>query len=80
MHRTQVFAVLALAFLSGVVPAAEAQTVTATIAVGASPGGLAVNPVTNKLYVVNDNTLMSRCSMGQRTGQRRFLWQVAHFS
>src|SRR5258708_35941208 len=33
-----------------------AQTVSATVAVGASPVAVAVNPVTNKIYVVNGNS------------------------
>ena len=33
--------------------AAQAQTVTATIAVGTGPQVLALNPVTNKIYVAN---------------------------
>jgi DNA-binding beta-propeller fold protein YncE len=32
---------------------ARAQTVTATVAAGSSPGPVAVNPVTNRIYVVN---------------------------
>jgi hypothetical protein len=34
-------------------PAVGAQTVTATLIVGESPQVVAVNPVTNKIYVAN---------------------------
>lgn len=33
--------------------AAAAQMVTSTLTVGSSPGAVAVNPVTNKIYVAN---------------------------
>jgi DNA-binding beta-propeller fold protein YncE len=32
---------------------AHSQTVTATLPAGSSPGAVAVNPVTNKIYVVD---------------------------
>jgi YVTN family beta-propeller protein len=53
-------ACLALAALGTVVASlglaslpAPAQTITATVATGVTPGAVAVNPVTNKIYVVN---------------------------
>src|SRR5260370_7662809 len=46
-------AIVALAI--GSIPA-HAQTVTATIAVGSAPRAVAVNPVTNKIYVQNANS------------------------
>ena len=33
-----------------------AQVTTSTIPVGANPYGVAVNPVTNKIYVTNENS------------------------
>src|SRR5580704_753097 len=36
--------------------AADAQTITATVNVGTGPFSAAVNPVTNKIYVVNRNS------------------------
>ena len=45
----------ALLFLSCTV-AADAQTITATVNVGTGPFSAAVNPVTNKIYVVNRNS------------------------
>src|SRR5437899_467378 len=36
--------------------AAHAQTVTATVGVGSEPYSVAVNPVTNKIYVANGNS------------------------
>ena len=47
------FAVLSV--VAGMVPAA-AQTVTATVPTGANPRSVAVNPVTNKIYVVNQTS------------------------
>jgi YVTN family beta-propeller protein len=44
-----------LILLALVIPhAAEAQTVTATLAAGTTPFSMAVNPATNKVYVVNN--------------------------
>jgi YVTN family beta-propeller protein len=45
----------ALLLLSSTVPA-NAQTITATVNVGTGPFSAAVNPVTNKIYVVNRNS------------------------
>jgi YVTN family beta-propeller protein len=51
---------VALAILASVaciaVPAAHAQAVTATVVAGPNPFAIAVNSVTNKIYVVNRNT------------------------
>src|SRR5260370_23622305 len=48
-----------VAMLSLAAAPARGQTVTATVAVGQSPSAMAVNPVTNKIYVANrsDNTV-----------------------
>jgi len=35
---------------------AYAQSVTATVAAGTSPRAVAINPVTNKIYVANTNS------------------------
>jgi hypothetical protein len=35
------------------VPGSYGQTITATISAGLDPAGIAVNPVTNKIYVAN---------------------------
>jgi|SRR5215470_4548385 len=49
--RVRMFAAAGvLLFLS---PAGRGQTVTATIPVGKNPVAIAVNPVTNKIYVAN---------------------------
>ena len=37
-------------------PSVRAQTVTATLAAGTTPWAIAVNPVTNTIYVVNSNS------------------------
>ena len=42
-----------LAFLFLLAGYARAQTVTTTVAAGTSPVSVAVNPVTNKIYVAN---------------------------
>ena len=47
-------AVVALS-LSAIDPAA-AQTTTATVPAGTNPSGVAVNPVTNKVYVANNGS------------------------
>ncbi len=47
-------ALLPLLFACGV--ATKAQTVTATVSVGSGPNSVAVNPVTNKMYVTNPNS------------------------
>jgi hypothetical protein len=57
-HRTSVqrrlaLVVLTLAVLLAVSPPLFAQTVVATINVGNGPSGVAVNPATNRAYVVN---------------------------
>ena len=52
----RIFILLLAAVLAGVVcPTSGAQTVTATIATGSVTKGVAVNPVTNKIYVANTN-------------------------
>src|SRR5882762_4626803 len=43
----------ALAALALFTPAAQAQAVTTTVAVGSAPLAVAANPVTNKIYVAN---------------------------
>src|ERR1700675_135979 len=53
MKRLIFFLVAAGVLLAGGVNTAKAQYVTATIGVGNSPGGMAVNVVTNKVYVAN---------------------------
>src|SRR5260370_23725606 len=48
---------LILSFIVAVfVPAAQAQTVTATLTAGTNPVAVAVNPLTNKTYVVNKSS------------------------
>ncbi len=47
-------AALFLGLLLTATGVARAQTVSATIAVGSSPNAVAINPVTNKIYVVNN--------------------------
>ena len=42
--------------LSLLSPGAQAQSVTATVAAGVTPRAVAVNPVTNKIYVANSNS------------------------
>ncbi len=56
MRRAHLFALCALAFLLSSASLAPAQTVTATIPVGTLPYSVAVNPVTNKIYVANDHS------------------------
>ena len=51
---------LILAVLSGFLltsaPQLQAQTVTATVTAGICPDAVAINPVTNKIYVANYNS------------------------
>jgi len=49
-------AVLAAGILLWNGPSLWAQTVTTTVAAGAGPVAVAVNPVTNKIYVANQNS------------------------
>src|ERR1700733_11154965 len=53
MKRLRFFLVAAGVLLAGGVNTAKAQTVTTTLAVGGGPQAVAVNPVTNKIYVAN---------------------------
>jgi len=46
----------AVAFLTLSAAGLRAQTVTTTVAAGAQPYAVAVNPVTNKIYVANTNS------------------------
>src|ERR1700722_10885869 len=67
LHRAAVFLALAVAL-----PAAgHAQIVTATLAAGTNPRSVAVNPVTNKIYVANQNsasvTVIDGASNTERT-------------
>jgi YVTN family beta-propeller protein len=50
--RLLIILIAALVFAA----AAKAQTITATVTVGAGPGAVAVNPVTNKIYVTNSGS------------------------
>jgi YVTN family beta-propeller protein len=47
--------VIAVALVINSIPA-QAQSVTATITAGALPSAVAVNPVTNKTYVANQDS------------------------
>ncbi len=40
----------------GIEPGARAQSVAATVAVGADPRGIAINPNTNRIYVANESS------------------------
>jgi YVTN family beta-propeller protein len=53
--RLQVAAMACVAVLAVAVPAG-AQRVTTTVSVGSAPFAVAVNPVTNQIYVANDNS------------------------
>ncbi len=53
MDRRTFHFVFLLFSLTVVLPSAVAQKVIATIPVGTNPGGVGVNPVTNKIYVAN---------------------------
>ncbi len=44
-----------------------AQVVTATLPMGPYPAGVAINPVTNRIYVVNECTSSNDCSKGTVT-------------
>jgi len=55
MYRRTIASMLAmaLALVLGAAAPAYAQTVVATIPVGAGPSSVAVNPRTNRIYVAN---------------------------
>jgi len=61
MYRRTIASMLAmaLALVLGAAAPAYAQTVVATIPVGAGPSSVAVNARTNRIYVTNGNDYVS---------------------
>ncbi len=58
-RRSSFFSAVILLVAAAIGSPAHAQTVTATVPVGSDPIGIAVNPVTNKIYVTNQDQGLS---------------------
>ena len=70
MHATRFIRTAAAAALLGAASLAPAQTVGTRIPVGTNPTQIAINPVTNKIYVANsgsDNVTVINASTGATT-------------